>query len=106
MSIVGTFLATLKGCPPILSLLAGGASSIGGLATTGGIEAAGVGATSRAGAAAGGGKNPAKACLNLSYIMALMSSINAHLMSFRVQFPQCCCSISFVYSNGVSGASR
>ena len=78
MSTVGMFLAAFKDCPPTLSLLAGGASSIGGLATAGGITAAGAGATTR------GGNDPAKAYLSSSCIMALISSISAPLMSSKV----------------------
>ena len=55
---------------------------------------------------AGGGISPARACLSSSYIIAFMSSIRAPLISFKVQFPSCCCSISFVCSTGVSVASR
>ena len=76
-------------------MLAGGASTIGGLA---------IGAKAAGGiAAAGAGINSAKACLSSFYIIAFMSSIRAPLTSFKVQFLSICyCSISSVCSAGVA----
>ena len=66
--------SSIQKLPPALLLLAGGASTTGGLAigatAAGGIVAAG----------ASGGISPAKTCLSLFYIIAFMSSIRAPLI--------------------------
>ena len=88
--------SSIQRLSPALLLLTGKASTTGGLA---------IGATAASGiavAGASGGISSAKACLSSFYIIAFMSSINAPLISSKVQFSSCCCcSISSVCSTGV-----